>query len=62
MNVYDFVQIINMMACDVALIINVVAIFVFYWMKRKQKDRRTYYTDRFNYIRNKLTERLREVR
>ncbi len=42
------------------LAINIIAIAVFNWMKRKQKERRVYYTDRFDYILNELLERLRK--
>lgn len=43
----------------VAAIVYVVAIIVFYWMKNKQRERRAYYTDRFEYILKELCERLR---
>jgi len=47
------------MAVAIILFINIIGLAIYYWMKAKQKDRRTYYTDRFDYIRNELLERLR---
>ncbi len=44
------------------LTINIIATAIFYWMKRKQKERRSYYTDRFYYILNELTERLKKLK
>lgn len=45
---------------QVIAIINIIALIVFYYIKRKQKSRRTYYTDRFEYILKELRDRLRK--
>jgi len=45
----------------IALILNVIAIALFYWMRHKQKERRVYYTDRFEYILKELLDKVRKA-
>lgn len=45
----------------VVLIIELIVLAVFYWMGNKQRERRVYYTDRFEYILKELLERVRKA-
>lgn len=45
----------------VVIIVSFLALTVFFWMKNKQKDRRGYYTDRYEYILKELLERIRKA-